>query len=97
MGIRFEWFLYLVSLASVAVTWWLVPRTVKVVLEGELRPGVTGKDVIITLCGLYNKGEVLNAAVEFHGPGVAGLSISERLTISNMTTEWGAFSRHPGP
>jgi homoaconitate hydratase len=30
-----------------SVTWWLVPRTVKVVLEGALRPGVTGKDVII--------------------------------------------------
>jgi len=74
-----------------SVTWWLVPRTVKVILEGELRPGVTGKDVIITLCGLYNSGEVLNAAIEFHGPGVAGLSMSERLTISNMTTEWGAL------
>ena len=74
-----------------SVTWWLVPRTVKVNLEGELNPGVTGKDVIITLCGLYNSGEVLNAAVEFHGPGVAGLSMSERLTISNMTTEWGAL------
>jgi len=74
-----------------SVTWWLVPRTVKVVLEGELRSGVTGKDVIITLCGLYNSGEVLNAAIEFHGPGVTGLSMSERLTISNMTTEWGAL------
>jgi len=74
-----------------SVTWWLVPRTVKVVLEGALQPGVTGKDVIITLCGLYNSGEVLNAAIEFHGPGVAGLSMSERLTISNMTTEWGAL------
>ena len=74
-----------------SVTWWLVPRTVKVVFEGALRPGVTGKDVIITLCGLYNSGEVLNAAIEFHGPGVAGLSMSERLTISNMTTEWGAL------
>jgi homoaconitate hydratase len=73
------------------VTWWQVPRTVKVVLEGSLRPGVTGKDVIITLCGLYRSGEVLNAAVEFHGPGVAGLGISERLTIANMTTEWGAL------
>jgi homoaconitate hydratase len=74
-----------------SVTWWLVPRTVKVVLDGELRPGVTGKDVIITLCGLYHSGEVLNAAIEFHGPGVGGLSMSERLTISNMTTEWGAL------
>jgi homoaconitate hydratase len=73
------------------VTWWQVPRTVKVVLEGALRPGCTGKDLIITLCGLYNSGEVLNAAVEFHGPGVAGLSMSERLTIANMSTEWGAL------
>ncbi|MCL7972831.1 MAG: homoaconitase [marine benthic group bacterium] len=71
--------------------WWQIPRTVKVVLEGELQEGVTGKDVIITLCGLYNRGEVLNAAVEFHGPGVAGLSMDERFSISNMTTEWGAL------
>ncbi|MFV2072503.1 MAG: homoaconitase [Thermoanaerobaculales bacterium] len=73
------------------VTWWQVPRTVRVELNGGLRRGVTGKDVIITLCGLFNSGEVLNAAVEFHGSGIAGLSISERLTIANMTTEWGAL------
>jgi homoaconitate hydratase len=72
-------------------TWWQVPRTVKVTLEGRLRSGVVGKDVILALCGLYNGGEVLNAAVEFHGPGVGGLSISERMTIANMTTEWGAL------
>jgi homoaconitate hydratase len=71
--------------------WWQVPRTVQVVLEGSLRTGVTGKDVIITLCGLYNHGEVLNAAVEFSGPGVAGLSMDARLTIANMSTEWGAL------
>jgi len=71
--------------------WWQIPRTVKVVLEGELREGVTGKDVIITLCGLYNQGEVLNAIVEFAGPGVAGLSMDGRFSISNMSTEWGAL------
>ncbi len=71
--------------------WWQIPRTVKVLLEGQLQEGVTGKDVIITLCGLYNRGEVLNAAVEFHGPGIAGLSMDERFSISNMTTEWGAL------
>jgi len=76
---------------ATGVSWWQVPRSVKVVLEGELRPGVTGKDIIITLCGLYTSGEVLNAAVEFHGPGVAALSINDRMTISNMTTEWGAL------
>jgi len=71
--------------------WWQVPRTVRVVLEGKLALGVTGKDVIITLCGLYNREEVLNAAVEFSGPGVASLSMDARLTIANMTTEWGAL------
>ncbi len=72
--------------------WWWVPRTVQVVFEGELAPGVTGKDVIITLCGLYNHDEVLNAALEFAGPGVASLSMDARLTIANMTTEWGALT-----
>jgi len=76
---------------ATGMTWWQVPRSVKVVLEGELRPGVTGKDLIITLCGLYSAGEVLNAAVEFHGPGVATLSMDDRMTVSNMTTEWGAL------
>jgi homoaconitate hydratase len=71
--------------------WWQIPRTVQVVLEGQLAPGVTGKDVIITLCGLYNQEEVLNAAVEFTGPGVASLSMDARLSIANMSTEWGAL------
>jgi homoaconitate hydratase len=69
--------------------WWQIPRSVEVTLEGKLPEGATGKDVIITLCGLYNHDEVLNAAVEFTGPGVASLSMDARLSISNMTTEWG--------
>ena len=69
--------------------WWQIPRSVQVVLEGRLPAGATGKDVIVTLCGLYNHDEVLNAAVEFSGPGVASLSMDARFTISNMSTEWG--------
>jgi hypothetical protein len=72
-------------------TWWQVPRMVKVELRGKLHAGVTGKDVIVALCGAFNKDEVLNAAIEFTGDGVAGLSIDDRLTIANMTTEWGAL------
>lgn len=71
--------------------WWSIPRTIQVVLEGKLQPGVTGKDVIITLCGLYNNDQVLNAALEFSGPGVHTLSMDERLSIANMSTEWGAL------
>ena len=69
--------------------WWQIPRSIQVVLDGKLRPGVTGKDVIITLCGLFNHDEVLNAAVEFSGRGVASLSMDARFSISNMSTEWG--------
>ena len=69
--------------------WWQIPRTIQVVLEGRLSAGVSGKDVIITLCGLYNHDEALNAAVEFSGPGVASLSMDARFSIANMSTEWG--------
>ncbi|MFC1619921.1 homoaconitase [Candidatus Neomarinimicrobiota bacterium] len=73
-------------------TWWQVPPVARVELRGALPPGVTGKDVIITLCGLFNRDEVLNHAIEFTGDGVAHLNIDERLTIANMTTEWGALA-----
>jgi homoaconitate hydratase len=69
--------------------WWQVPRSIEVVLQGKLPEGATGKDVIITLCGLYNHDEALNAAVEFKGSGVASLSMDARFSISNMSTEWG--------
>ncbi len=71
--------------------WWQVPSMVKVLLEGKLRPGVTGKDVIVTLCGLYNQGEVLNAAVEFTGSGVAGLSIASMFLFAIPVLFPGAY------
>jgi len=80
------------SIWATGVTWWQVPPVAKVVLKGDLSPGVVGKDVIIALCGLFNKDEVLNHAVEFVGDGVANLSMSARMTIANMTTEWGALA-----
>lgn len=72
-------------------TWWQIPPVAKIELTGKLSSGVTGKDVIITLAGHFNKDEVLNHALEFSGDGVHSLSIDDRLTISNMTTEWGAL------
>jgi len=80
------------ALWAIGTVWWQIPRTIKVNLNGQMGPGVTGKDVIITLCGLYNQGEVLNAVLEFGGTGVGGLNMEERLTIANMTTEWGALA-----
>ncbi len=72
-------------------TWWQVPPVARVVLTGRLEPGISGKDVIVTLCGRFNQDEVLNHAIEFSGEGLEHLSVAERLTIANMTTEWGAL------
>lgn len=73
-------------------TWWQVPQIAKVELKGSLRQGVTGKDVIIALCGFFNDDEVLNHAIEFVGDGIRYLTIDERLAIANMTTEWGTLA-----
>jgi len=73
-------------------TWWQVPPVARVKLTGKLKPGVAGKDIIITLCGFFNNDEVLNHALEFAGDGVGFLPVDQRLTIANMTTEWGALA-----
>ncbi|KAF5506105.1 Homoaconitase [Colletotrichum siamense] len=73
-------------------TWWQVPPIAKITLTGTLRPGTTGKDIIVALCGLFNKDEVLNHSVEFVGSEetMRSIPIDDRLTVSNMTTEHGA-------
>ena len=75
-------------------TWWQIPPIAKVTFTGALPTGVTGKDVIVALSGLFNKDEVLNHAIEFTGSAEAmrSLSVDARLTIANMTTEWGALT-----
>ena len=79
------------SIWATGRTWWQIPPIAKVTLTGKLQVGVTGKDVIIALAGFFNKDEVLNHIIEFAGDGVKELSLDKRLTIANMTTEWGAL------
>src|SRR5690606_20023486 len=80
------------SIWATGQTWWQVPPIAKVNLVGQLQPGVVGKDVIVALCGLFNSDEVLNHAVEFAGDGIGCLSMDQRMSIANMTTEWGALA-----
>ncbi|KAM0328759.1 hypothetical protein ACHAQA_005172 [Verticillium albo-atrum] len=55
------------SILATSKTWWQCPPVAKITLGGVMPPGVTGKDVIVALCGLFNKDEVLNHALEFVG------------------------------
>ncbi|KAL3479440.1 hypothetical protein BJX99DRAFT_222117 [Aspergillus californicus] len=82
------------SIWATGKTWWQIPPVAKVTFTGVLPPGVTGKDVIVALCGLFNNDDVLNHAIEFTGSEetMQSLSVDTRLTIANMTTEWGALS-----
>lgn len=82
------------SIWATGKTWWQIPPVAKVTFTGVLPPGVTGKDVIVALCGLFDKDDVLNHAIEFTGSEetMRSLSVDDRLTIANMTTEWGALS-----
>lgn len=71
--------------------WWRVPPTVQVRFEGRLGAGACGKDIALVLCAAFPE-TVLGSAVEFSGPGVATLSMDDRMAIANMTTEWGAVT-----
>ncbi|SCU87021.1 LAME_0D08460g1_1 [Lachancea meyersii CBS 8951] len=73
-------------------TWWQIPPVAQVELRGELPHGISGKDIIVALCGLFNKDQVLNHAIEFTGSSLDKIPVDYRLTIANMTTEWGALS-----
>ncbi|EED12510.1 homoaconitase LysF [Talaromyces stipitatus ATCC 10500] len=82
------------SIWATGKTWWQVPNIARVHFTGVLPAGVTGKDVIVALCHLFGKDDVLNHAIEFTGSEetMRSLRVDDRLTIANMTTEWGALS-----
>ncbi len=69
-----------------------VPATIKVVINGEFRPGVTAKDLILHLIGLLTADGATNRVIEFHGSTIAAMSMSGRLTLCNMAVEAGATS-----
>ncbi|KAI0448273.1 homoaconitase [Xylaria acuta] len=79
---------------SESKTWWRLPPVAKITFTGILPRGVTGKDVIVFLTGSVNQDEVLNHCLEFTGSEetLASIPIDDRLTIANMSTEWGALS-----
>ncbi len=68
----------------------LIPRVVGFRLTGQVQPGVTATDVVLTITDMLRKHGVVGKFVEFYGAGVAALPLANRATIGNMSPEFGS-------
>jgi aconitate hydratase A / 2-methylisocitrate dehydratase len=68
----------------------LVPQVVGFRLRGELRPGATATDLVLTVTQMLRRKGVVNKFVEYFGPGLGTLSVADRATLANMSPEYGA-------
>jgi 3-isopropylmalate/(R)-2-methylmalate dehydratase large subunit len=66
------------------------PKTMAVTVTGELANGVTAKDLILALIAKVGTGGGRGHVVEYRGPAVERLSMEGRMTVANMSIEWGA-------
>ena len=71
-------------------TWLKVPRTFKIVINGNLKDGVFSKDLMLHIIGLIGADGATYRALEFCGSTIENMSMSERFTLSNMAVEAGA-------
>ena len=75
---------------ATGMAWFKVPAAIRFELTGSLRPNCSGKDVILSIIGKIGVDGALYKSMEFTGPGVASLSMDDRLCICNMAIEAGA-------
>ena len=68
----------------------LLPEVTGFELTGSLRPGVTATDMTLRIVQMLRAHGVVGQFVEFHGTGLANLSLPDRATIANMSPEYGA-------
>jgi aconitate hydratase len=68
----------------------LIPRVVGFKLTGEIQPGVTATDVVLTVTEMLRKHGVVGKFVEFYGEGVAEVPLANRATLGNMSPEFGS-------
>lgn len=86
-GVGFSEFTYAVATGKL---WFRVPETVRFVLNGDINPPVSAKDIILYIAGKYSAEVAQYMSIEFTGPVASKLSVSSRITISNMAVEIGA-------
>ena len=73
------------------------PRTMSVTVNGTLPAGVTAKDLVLTLIAHTGTGGGQGYIVEYRGEAIRALSMEGRMTVCNMSIEWGAKAGLVGP
>lgn len=68
----------------------LMPEVVGMELTGQLPPGATATDLVLTVTEILRKQGVVGKFVEFFGAGVSSMSLADRATLANMSPEYGA-------
>jgi aconitate hydratase len=68
----------------------LIPQVVGVRVSGKLKEGVTATDLVLTVTEMLRKHGVVGSFVEFFGEGLDALSVADRVTIGNMSPEYGS-------
>jgi len=71
-------------------TWFRVPETIEIIIEGHFNDRISAKDLILTIIGKLGADGANYKSVEFHGSSLGSLLINERMTIANMGIEMGA-------
>jgi 3-isopropylmalate/(R)-2-methylmalate dehydratase large subunit len=66
------------------------PGTMAVTVEGEVRPGVTAKDIVLAIIGRIGTGGGIGSIIEYRGSAIRALSMEGRMTVCNMSIEAGA-------
>jgi aconitate hydratase len=68
----------------------LIPQVIGFKLTGKLPPGATATDLVLTVTQMLRKKGVVGKFVEFFGPGIGSLALTDRATVANMAPEYGA-------
>lgn len=71
-------------------TWFMVPESYKIIINGELEPYTMAKDVILHVIGKIGSYGATYKALEFHGQTIDSMDVSGRMTMCNMAVEMGA-------
>ncbi len=85
------------SVWAIGEIWLRVPESLKITVAGQLKEGVTSKDLALTIIGDQKADAAIYMSVEWHGEAIQALPLSQRATLTNLMAEMGAKNSYIPP